>query len=878
MFSSWAELDEDDVKHLDEVFEERIFPVLTPLAVDPGHPFPYISHLSLSLGVLVRDPRSGERRFARVKLPTNLPRFVVMPDGERFVPLEQVIAAHLDQLFPGMEIEGNFAFRVTRNADLTLEEEEADDLLEAVEMELRRRRFRRAVRLEVDRTTSTPRSSRVIQRELDLDDDDVYRLDRPARPRRPLVGARPRPARPEGPVVGAAHAAGVRAPTTTSAPTSSPPSGPATSSSTTPTTASRRRPRSSSARRRATRRCSPSRSRSTAPRATARSCKALIRAAERGKQVAALVELKARGDEQRNIDWARRLEEAGVHVVYGLVGLKTHTKTCLVVRDEPDGHPALLPHRHRQLQLARRPASTRTSGCSPPTPTIGADLTHLFNYLTGYAREVEYRRLLVAPHDLRRRLVELDRAARPRTAPAGRITAEDEQPRRPELIDALYAASQAGVEIDLIVRGMCCLRPGVPGLSETIRVRSIVGRYLEHSRIYCFANGGGPGPPTYLIGSADWMPRNLDRRVEALVPVDDPALQDRLQEILDVNLADDVLAWELGPDGAWRQVRAGRRRHVDTHVRLQELALERNRREPSWRAGGEPRTRDGGEARGLAGLRAARRRRRRATACAPSPADAGDLDATYFDTPDLRLIRAGITLRHRTGEGDGGTGAWTLKLPRRRPATTAPCAGSSCTVPGRPGPVPAELAVDGAPVAADGRPRRRRPPPDLRRAVALVVDDLGRRGAASVDRRRRGVGPRGGRVAARFREVEVEVAAEAPPDAARRRRRPAARRRRRRARPDAEARAGPRARGPCSPPDLDRRRARRRARPAGEVLRAGIAASVLRIVEHDPVIRADEAARGHPPGPGRLPAAPLRPPHLRARCSTRRGPSRCATS
>jgi polyphosphate kinase len=574
VFSSWSELDDDDVKHLDEVFQERIFPVLTPLAVDPSHPFPYISHLSLSLGVLVVDPRSGERRFARLKLPTNLPRFVVMPDGERFVPLEQVIAAHLDELFPGMHIAGHFAFRVTRNADLTLEEEEADDLLEAVELELRRRRFRRAVRLEVDATVD-PDTLAVIQHELDLLDDDIYLLagpldlggltalreldrpdllDPPFTPLTPPAFAAEDGERPE--IFASVRAADqlVHHPYDSF-----------TSTTEEFVREAARDPKVLAIK-------------VTLYRTSGDSpiVKALIRAAERGKQVAALVELKARGDEQRNIDWARRLEEAGVHVVYGLVGLKTHTKTCLVVRDEPDGI-----RRYCHIGTGNYNSTTarlyEDLGLLTADPEVGNDLTHLFNYLTGFSREVEYATLVIAPQELRSRLVALVRNETAHGA-EGRITVKMNSLVDPELIDALYEASQAGVEIDLVVRGMVCLRPGVPGLSETIRVRSIVGRYLEHSRIFRFANGEGTGRTGWMIGSADWMPRNLDRRVEALVPVTAPELQDRLQEILDVNLADDVLAWELGPDGTWSRVRPADGGSVDTHVRLQELAMLRNRR------------------------------------------------------------------------------------------------------------------------------------------------------------------------------------------------------------------------------------------------------------------------------------------------------------
>jgi len=579
IFSSYADLDDDDVKWLDEVFEERIFPVLTPLAVDPGHPFPYISHLSLNLAVVVRDPVTAERRFARVKVPPLLPRFLVMPDGERFVPLELVIAAHLDQLFPGMEVVDDYSFRVTRNADLTLEEEEAEDLLAAVELELRRRRFRRAVRLELDADASDE-VRELLQRELDLDDDDVYlhvgpldlgglwsvhALDRhdlkdpiyvPVTPpefvpdeddrvnlfeaidRRDILVHHPYEsfaATVEEFVRHAAVDPKVLAIKLTLY-------------------------------------------RTSGDSAIVRS---LIRAAERGKQVAALVELKARGDEQANIEWARALEEAGVHVVYGLVGLKTHTKTALVVREEADGI-----RRYVHVGTGNYNATTAKLyddlGLFTTDEELGADLTHLFNFLTGYGRNVRYRKLLVAPHSLRHRLKELilaEAEAERRVPGSGRIRAKLNSLVDPDMIEALYAAAQAGVEIDLVVRGICCLRPGVPGLSDHIRVRSIVGRYLEHSRIYEFGNGAGAGEAAYYIGSADLMPRNLDRRVEALTPVRDPELQARLQEILAVDLADNVLAWTLGADGTWTKVPAppdGPR--VDTHVRLQELAAHRGRR------------------------------------------------------------------------------------------------------------------------------------------------------------------------------------------------------------------------------------------------------------------------------------------------------------
>jgi polyphosphate kinase len=574
IFSAWDELDDDDRKYLDGVFEERIFPVLTPLAVDPGHPFPYISDLSLNLAVIVYDPAEDTRRFARVKVPLLLPRFVVMPDGQRFVPLEEVIARHLDTLFSGLEVENHFTFRVTRNADLTLEEEEADDLLEAVEMELRRRRFGRAVRLEVDMAMSDEIRG-LLSRELDIDEDDVYCLAGPL----DLGGLwsvhgldRPDLKDPVWVPVTQGRLSGEDGD---------------------------RVDFFATLRQHDVLVHHPYASFSTSVEEFVRQAsidpdvlaikltlyrtsgdssivRSLIRAAERGKQVAALVELKARFDEKANIEWARALEKAGVHVVYGLVGLKIHTKTTLVVRDEPDGV-------HRYCHVGTGNYNPKTArvyedlGLLTSDRDIGADLTHLFNFLTGYGREMHFAKLLVSPRDLRPRLRELIEHEMAVPAGAGRIVMKMNSLVDPKLIDRLYAASQAGVRIDLIVRGICCLRPGVPGLSDNISVRSIVGRYLEHSRIYHFAHGGSDGGPVWYIGSADLMPRNLDRRVEALVPIEAPELQERLTEILDVNLADDLLAWELRSDGTWHHVARGT---VDTHVKLQELALRRTKTGP----------------------------------------------------------------------------------------------------------------------------------------------------------------------------------------------------------------------------------------------------------------------------------------------------------
>jgi polyphosphate kinase len=570
--SDWDTLDADDSAYLLGVFEREVFPVLTPLAVDPGHPFPYISTLSLNLAVHVRDPVVGERRFARVKVPNLLPRFVVLPDGQRYVPLEQVIAHHLGALFPGMDIVSHHPFRVTRNADLTLEEEEADDLLAAVEVELRRRRFGRAVRLEVMRGIDRETLA-LLQRELDVDDDDVYetiapldlgglwdvwslpRPDLKDEPARRVTEPHLAAAEETGEIFDAIRGGDILL---------HHPYDSFRTSVTAFVQAAASDPNVLAIKQTLYRTSSDS-----------PIVQALIHAAAEGKQVAALVELKARFDEQANVEWARALEEAGVHVVYGLVGLKTHAKTSLVVRHEPDGI-------RRYCHIGTGNYNERTArtyedlGLLTCDPAIGADLSQLFNYLTGFARQERYRKLLVAPGALRPRLIELiEREAiqHHEGGPGGRIVLKMNSLVDVELIDALYAASQAGVEIDLIVRGICCLRPGVPGLSEHIRVRSIIGRYLEHSRIYQFANGGGPGQPTYLIGSADLMPRNLDRRVEALVPIEDPQLQARLQQIIDLNLADDELAWELLPDGSWQKVPTTL--GVSTHAALERAAAER---------------------------------------------------------------------------------------------------------------------------------------------------------------------------------------------------------------------------------------------------------------------------------------------------------------
>ena len=570
-FSDYAELDSDDRAFLDGVFDTRIFPVLTPLAVDPGHPFPYISNLSLNLAITVRDATTGLRRFARVKVPPLLPRFVVMPDGERFVPLEQVIAAHLDVLFPGMEIEEHDAFRVTRNADLTVEEEDADDLLVAVEMELRRRRFGRAVRLEVVPGMSEE-TLELLMRELELGPTDVYTVEAPLdlaglwalvdldRPDLKddawLSQTQPRLATADDTPVDIfavlrdrdvmVHHPYDSFTTSVEEFIKQAAADPAVLAI-----------------------------KQTLYRTSGDSpiVNSLIRAAERGKQVAALVELKARFDEQANINWAKQLEEAGVHVVYGLVGLKTHSKTALVVREESDGI-----RRYWHVGTGNyNPKTARAYedvGLLSADPLLGADLSELFNFLTGYSRQVDYRKILVAPLTLRQRIIDLIQREIAAPAGQGHIIMKLNSLSDSDVIDALYAASAAGVKVELVVRGICCLRPGVPGLSDNISVRSIVGRFLEHSRIFCFANGA-EGRPEYYIGSADMMPRNLDRRIEVVIPVEAEDNQARLQEILDLNLADDCLSWEQH-DAAWTRVPTTKT--VSAQRALEELALDRARR------------------------------------------------------------------------------------------------------------------------------------------------------------------------------------------------------------------------------------------------------------------------------------------------------------
>jgi polyphosphate kinase len=571
----WDDLDAVDRKRMTAVYEQRIFPVLTPLAVDPSHPFPYISELALSVGAMVADPdpERDDRRFARVKVPTVFARLFEV-DEARYIPAEELILAHLHTLFVGMVIEEVATFRVTRNADLTLEDEEAEDLLEALEMELRRRRFNKAVRLEVSDGMSD-RMLDLLAHELEIDPDDVYRcrapidlgflwqlhaIDRPAlkdRPWPPVTAGRIAVAEEaDRPLVSVMRdrAIFVHHPYESF-----------TSSTEAFIEQAAEDPRVQSIK-------------MTLYRAGGDSpiIRALIRAAERGVQVAVLVELKARFDEATNVNWAKQLERAGVHVVYGMAGLKTHSKCVLVVRDDGD-------QLRRYCHIGTGNYNTRTArlyedlGILTVDPDIGADVGKLFNHLTGYTRGDQYHTLLVAPRELRSRLRALI-DAEGRLGPEGRITLKMNSIGDAGTIEALYEASQAGAQIDLVVRGISCLRAGVPGLSENIRVRSILGRYLEHSRIYRFGHGDVDDQPLYLIGSADLMPRNLDRRVEVLVPIDHPKHRDWLDQVLAFDMADDIVRWELQPDDTW--LRCGPRDAYEPHAqeRLYRWVVERQAR------------------------------------------------------------------------------------------------------------------------------------------------------------------------------------------------------------------------------------------------------------------------------------------------------------
>jgi polyphosphate kinase len=556
---SYARLSDTDRSAADQYFHRHVFPILTPLAVDPGHPFPFISNLSKSLGVMLEHPGRSDPSWIRIKVPENLPRWVPLSTHMHFVPLEQVIAGNLALLFPGMKVLEWAMFRCTRNADIEMDADDADDLLEMVELELRRRRMARVVRLELPTGMSQMMRDFIIAG-LEVSSQEVYDCDGPIdmddlfalanldlpnlkfKPWVPLVPTRfsgeevdffevirsgdvlvhhpyeSFAATVERFIAQAAYDPRVLAIKMTLYRTSN----------------------------------------------DAAFVPGLIHAAETGKQVAVLVEIKARFDEQRNLELAQRLEKAGVHVVYGLVGLKTHTKLAMVVRDEPEG---LRTYCH--IGTGNYNSKTATLYTDLGLFTCNTDITDdvidLFHFLTGRSLKRDYRKLLVAPVNMRDRFLskirrEIDHARAGRPA---RIIAKMNALQDPKIITTLYEASHAGVQIELIVRGFCCLVPKVPGLSENIRIYSILGRFLEHSRIFWFQNAGND---EYYIGSADWMYRNLDYRVEAVTPIEDPSLRDRLKEILDTMLNDRGHAWELEADGRWiRRSTPDNRPASDTH-------------------------------------------------------------------------------------------------------------------------------------------------------------------------------------------------------------------------------------------------------------------------------------------------------------------------
>ena len=548
--STWTDLTAADREHLTGVFESRIFPVLTPLAVDPAHPFPYISNLALSLAIVVRDPKSGEERFARVKLPQTFPRFFQLPNTFKFVSIEEIVSANLPRLFPGMEIVQCHAFRVTRNADLSVDDEDAEDLLVAIEMELRRRRFGKAVRLEVPGAMSEDLIALLID-ELEIDSDDVTRqasiidltsLNQIANLNIAPLRHAPWPALTAGRLQAVED--GERSIFSVIRDRQLLVHHPHESFSSSVETFVQQAATDPDVQS-----IKMTLYRTTGDSAIA---KYLIQAAERGKQVAVVLELKARFDEARNVTWAKELEYAGVHVTYGIVGLKTHSKCVLVVRNDPDKM-----RRYVHIGTGNYNANTarlyEDIGFFTCEDAIGSDATELFNFLTGYAQEPEYKVLLVAPRQLRKRIVALiDKEAT--FGDAGKITFKMNSISDPLVIEALYRASAAGVKVNLIVRGICCIRAGVPGMSENISVRSILGRYLEHSRIYRFEHGLEDNEPLHLIGSADMMGRNLDGRVEVLAPLTHPKHRMWLDTVLGFLLDEESTHFSLNSDNTWTRV------------------------------------------------------------------------------------------------------------------------------------------------------------------------------------------------------------------------------------------------------------------------------------------------------------------------------------
>ena len=591
---TWDKLTSSEQERLSRYYRQQVFPVLTPLAVDPAHPFPYISGGSINLAVIVENPASGKSHFARVKIPGNLPRLVPVDDmtdeeskDERygFIAMEKLIAAHLESLFPGMIIKEARSFRVTRNEDIDVEEDDAENLLNAMEKELLRRRFGPPIRLEITDTTS-PFLSQLLADQLGVSQDEVYRLPSPLDLTVLFeLGSVDRPDLKNRPFV------------------------PTTNRQIAEVESSRAQDIFAAIRERDILLHHPYDSFSTSVQAFLAQAAAdpkvlaikqtlyrtssnspiidaLIDAAHAGKQVLALVEIKARFDEDANIAWARKLERAGVHVVYGIVGLKTHCKLSLVVRQEADG--------------LRRYCHVGTGNYNPKTariytdlglltcdPVVGQDMTRLFNQLSGYAPKSSFHRLLVAPRTVRSGLIQRIRREED-AARAGKeawIKIKVNSIVDEKTIDALYRASQAGVKIDIVERGICALKPGVPGLSENIRVRSILGRFLEHSRIYAFANSDGPqigeGPaagPEVWIGSADLMHRNLDRRVEALVRIVAPEQIDELIKYVDLQMADSTASWHMQADGTY--VRHCKDEEGRPLVDSQEYLIKKHTRRP----------------------------------------------------------------------------------------------------------------------------------------------------------------------------------------------------------------------------------------------------------------------------------------------------------
>ena len=553
---SWSDLEEADRANLDEIFTEQIFPVLMPLAVDPAHPFPYISGLSLNLSVRIRDPRSGRVEFARLKVPPILSRFIPLPDDGsgrmRFIPIEDLISNHVQELFPGMEVLEHHEFRVTRNEDVEIDEDESENLIQALERELLRRRFGPPIRLEIT-DDMDELTLELLVNELGITEQEVYRLPAPLGlnglfqlgdiDRPDLKYPKHVPVTPVGLLPGE--------------PTEEP-----------DIFRSLRRgdvlvhhPYESFATsvqafiEQAAKDPQVFAIKQTLYRTSGDSpiIESLIRAAQAGKSVLALVEVKARFDEERNITWARKLEKAGVHVVYGLVGLKTHCKLALVIRQESDGTLGHYAHVGTGNYNPKTSRLYEDYGYFTADAEVGKEVTRLFNELSGYAIEKKFTRLLVAPRYLRKGLLKLIKQEI-KNAEAGKVayvklklnSLVDEV-----IIDALYRASQAGVKVDVWVRGICSLLPGVQGLSENITVRSVLGRYLEHSRVFVFGNAGNP---TVYIGSADMMHRNLDRRIEVLVKLADPQHVNQVLDHVTRGMSDDVSSWHLGPDGTWTRV------------------------------------------------------------------------------------------------------------------------------------------------------------------------------------------------------------------------------------------------------------------------------------------------------------------------------------